>query len=268
MKYQIVVLFLFLGFALSAQNVQEFKIPLNNNGGKGKLSVDINIGPVTVKGTARKDVLVRYEPLDDADVKMKEDKNGLKKISGGAADIEILEKNGEVIIESTSWNKGIRLNIEVPKSFDVNAESYMHGKVLVESVEGEVTIENFNGSIEAKGISGTVNANTYNGDVVVKLDKIIGDAPMSFHTYNGTIDISLPDNAKVDAKVKTDRGDVYTGFDAQFVTAKAKVDKKEGENWNRTFIDGWLEGKINGGGPELKIKTVNGDIYIRKKDQQ
>ena len=266
MRYQILIVFLFLGFALMGQNEQEINIPLNLDGKKGKIHVNIKKGPITVKGTDRKNVMVRYKSLEDSEVKVSKEKNGLKKISGGTPSLNIMEQNGEVRIESETWQKGFNMYIEVPNNFNVDVDSYMEGKVLVENVNGEVSIENYVGDIEATGINGSVNANTYSGSLIINFNQISGDVPTAFHTFNGHIDITLPSNAKINTKVKADNGDIYTGFDIEFTTSKPKVEKQNNGDWNRTLIDGWLEGKINGGGQEMKIKTFNGDIFIRKKE--
>jgi hypothetical protein len=43
-----------------AQSGNEFTVPLSDPAKKGKLKAQINYGSINVKGTARKDVLVKY----------------------------------------------------------------------------------------------------------------------------------------------------------------------------------------------------------------
>ena len=43
-----------------AQNANEFTVPLTDPAKRGKLNAHLNYGSITVKGTARKDILVRY----------------------------------------------------------------------------------------------------------------------------------------------------------------------------------------------------------------
>ncbi len=43
-----------------------------------------------------------------------------------------------------------------------------------------------------------------------------------------------------------------------------KVNKTSKDGMYRLTIDEWVYGKINGGGPEVMMKTMNGSIYIRK----
>src|SRR6187431_2363900 len=46
----------------SAQAANEFTVPLSDPAKRGKLKAHLNYGSITVKGTARKDVLVKYRP--------------------------------------------------------------------------------------------------------------------------------------------------------------------------------------------------------------
>ena len=95
--------------------------------------------------------------------------------------------------------------------------------------------------------------------------KVTNDIPMSFNTYNGDVDITLPASVKASLKLRSSRGEVYTGFDV--VMSKAPpVKKTESESGTyKVYLDNWVKGDINGGGPEFTMKNYNGDIYIRKK---
>src|SRR6478736_1149004 len=52
---------------VQAQNAGEFAVPLSDPAKRGKLRAHINYGSITVKGTARKDVLIKYSGEDDDD---------------------------------------------------------------------------------------------------------------------------------------------------------------------------------------------------------
>ncbi|MEX2335922.1 MAG: hypothetical protein WD555_01470, partial [Fulvivirga sp.] len=96
-------------------------------------------------------------------------------------------------------------------------------------------------------------------------DKVAPDTPMAFTTYNGDVDISLPENFKANLKMKTARGEIYSGFD--FAATKhdpvERSEKKSGTY--KVYLDDWIKGEVNGGGPVIMIKNYNGDIYLRKR---
>src|SRR4051812_3275456 len=50
-----------------AQSASEFTVPLSDPAKRCKLKAQINYGSITIKGTGRKDVLVKYKSVDDED---------------------------------------------------------------------------------------------------------------------------------------------------------------------------------------------------------
>jgi DUF4097 and DUF4098 domain-containing protein YvlB len=88
---------------------------------------------------------------------------------------------------------------------------------------------------------------------------------MSYSTYNGDIDLTLPAATKATFKMKTEQGEIYTGFDMD-ITSSGPVQKKDTRSGTfKIVIDDWKKGNINGGGADVTMKNYNGDIYIRKK---
>lgn len=258
-----------LAGSLFAQSGNEFTIPLTDPAKRGKLKAHLNSGSITVKGTARKDVLVRYKSEEDEDHDHNDDRNkskdGLKRVGGGGMDLEAAENNNYVVIQSDSWNNPVNLEIEVPAGFDLEAHTYNDGDLMVTGLQGKVELTNYNGEITALNISGSVVATTYNGEIKITFDKVADDSPMSFITYNGDVDLTFPATFKATTKMKTEQGEIYTGFEMNVVSSGPKqIQDKNGKGF-RLKVDDWKKGDINGGGPEVTIKTQNGDIYLRKK---
>lgn len=248
-----------------AQNSNEFVVPLSDPAKRGKLRAHINYGSIMVKGTARKDILVRYKVADDKE-RRESSKNGLKRIGGGGIDLEVAESSNSIRISSGSWSQKLELELEVPSGMDLDVKTYNDGDLQVTNIQGETVLTNYNGDISAEGISGSVIATTYNGEIKVIFDKVTADTPMSFSTYNGDIDVSLPSSHKASLKLRTDRGDMYSDFDVSFKSTGPVQQKETKAGVYKVKVDDWKRGDINGGGPELTVKNYNGDIFIRKKN--
>lgn len=265
MKKQILV-WLIVGITTLtyAQTSGEFPVPLSDPAKRGKLKAHLNYGSITIKGTARKDVLVKYASLSEKTSKNSE-KDGLKRISGGTMDLEVSENSNNVKVQSGSWNNKMDLVIEVPTGFDVKVSSYNDGDIVVSNVEGEVEITTYNGEITAESISGSVVATTYNGEIRVTFNQVKEGIPMSFSTYNGDIDITFPINLKASFKMKTEQGEILSGFDMKMLES-GPVQKKDTKSGTyKVVIDEWVKGEVNGGGPEISMRNYNGDVIIRKK---
>lgn len=292
-QFLIVILVLISAYCALAQTSGEFAVPLTDPAKRGKLKATLNYGSITVKGTARKDVLVKYSSVEDNDkhrdrddddddddrhVRVNVDVNtntnksneknskaGLKKISGGTMDLEVTENDNAVRVKSDSWSNKLNLEIEVPSGFDLNVSTYNDGDLMISNIQGELELKNYNGEITAENISGSVIATTYNGEIKVTFDKVTDAAPMSFSTFNGDIDLTFPATLKATLKMKTEQGEILSGFDMAMIKS-GPIQKKDTKSGTyKVVIDEWVKGDINGGGAEFTMKNYNGDIIIRKK---
>src|SRR6186713_825427 len=107
--YTVLLILAFMAITyLGHSQTNELTIPLSDPAKRGKLKAYLNSGSITVKGTARKDVLVKYSvsESEDGDEDEREEehennnknqsqsappKTGLKKIGGGGIDLQITE---------------------------------------------------------------------------------------------------------------------------------------------------------------------------------
>lgn len=273
MKNVLVIMMMLISAALKAQDSGEFTVPFSNPAGPMKLVVDIKTGSIKVKGTARKDVLVKYssekdedgDDDHDRDHDRKSNRDGLKKISSGTMNLEASEYQNTVKVTSDNWSAKIEVTVEVPSTINMKVKTYNDGDLDINNVTGTVELINYNGAITATAISGTVVAETYNGDIKIAYDKLTPDTPLSYANYNGDIDLTFPAGLKASLKMKTKQGEIYSGFDAQ-VQKSSPVTKTESKTGvYKVQIDDWVKVDVNGGGPEISVQTYNGDIYLRKK---
>lgn len=263
----VITLLQFLGSAtVFAQDFEEINVPLSNPNEKGYLKVEIHKGPISIKGTNRKDVLIRYAAFEKGKKdKLKNAKNGLKKLEIASIDLEISESDNRIKVNSDDWNKGLILEIEVPKTIDLKIESYNQGDLEIDNIAGTLELTSYNGSITATQISGSVIADTYNGKITVTFDKVHADEPMAFTNYNDGLDLTFPADIKATFKINNKQGDVYTGFD--MAMEKQKIERKESKKSFKIQVGKWVVGKVNGGGPEITLENYNGNVYIRKAEK-
>lgn len=258
-------IFVFMTIALAAQDSGEFAVPLSDPAKRGKLKAELKFGSLTIRGTARKDVLIKYAALEGKKKAERPAPEGLTRVGGGTLDLEVSENGNNVKVESDSWSTRLNLEIEVPSGFDLNVSTYNSGDILIENIQGELEIESYNGKIQANQISGSMIASTYNGPITVTFDKVKEGAPMSYSTYNGDVDLTFPAATKASFKMKTERGEILSGFDMKMIANNPvrKEDTKTGTY--KVVIDKWIQGEVNGGGSEISMRNYNGNIIIRKK---
>ncbi len=246
---------------------EEVTIPLSSPGDAARLDINIRNGNIVIKGSNRNDVMIKYsvEKPEDDEKNENDERKGLKKISTNNYDFGIEENNNTVSITSQSWFVHMDVEIEVPKNMDMEVENYMGGIISVDNISGELTIESYTGGITATNISGIVNASTYTGDIEISYSDIKPDSPMSFSNYTGAIDLTMPGSYQADLKMKTNWGEVFSDLDIVTKPTKPELKKEEDGKSYKLYTDSYTYATLNGGGPEILIKTQMGNIYLRKK---
>lgn len=245
---------------------EQLTVPLSDPGKPGTLKVHLIRGSIRVTGYAGNQVVIdATTKQSDRSEKPKESVDGMKRISkNGAMDISATEENNVVNVSSKLFNSHMELNIKVPSKFSLNVGTINEGDVLVENVDGVLEITNVNGDIRLNNISGSAVANTVNGLLKVNFKTVDAKSPMAFSTLNGNVDVTLPPTAKFDLKLKSDQGDIYSDFDVDVDKATPQATKTSKDGMYKVSIEDWVKGKVNGGGSEIMMKNMNGNIYVRK----
>jgi lia operon protein LiaG len=129
------------------------------------------------------------------------------------------------------------------------------GDFVVKGLSGEINVQSKNSDIILSDVSGPIVANTVSGDINVVFGKLNATKPTSLAATSGDIDITMPSDAKVNFKLSVVSGEIYTDLDLKFAE-KEGLKSWGGMNANPTF---------NGGGVEISLRAVSGDIFLRKK---
>ncbi|GGG49253.1 DUF4097 family beta strand repeat-containing protein [Hymenobacter glacieicola] len=256
---------------LAAQQAskEQLIVALSSPGKPGVLHLKLVGGSIRVEGTSGRDVVIdvanrasnRRESSSSDDAAP----NGMRRLSKvNGLDVTAQEKDNHVYLKTQSWQNPVDFVIKVPRQFSLQLATVNDGNISVQNVAGELEISNVNGSIRLEDVAGSAVLNTVNGDIVSTFREITGGVPMAFSSVNGKIDVSLPARAKADLKLKSDRGEIYSDFDLAVDNSAPKVTRTAKDGTYRVSQESWTSGKLNGGGAEFMMKTLNGNIYIRK----
>lgn len=251
---------------IQIQAQEQITVPLSNPDEPGKLHIGIVRGSITVNGYDGQEVLINY----GGDIKDNEDqkvtKNGLRRISNNSVGFEVSEDNNEVEVSGASPMKNIDFDVSVPRNFSLKLSTVNGDGILVENVIGEIEVSNVNGEVTLRNVGGSGLVNTVNGDIKATFQNVNPDKPMAFSNLNGDIDVTLPANTSMTAKMKSEWGEVFTDFDMDIRrTDEENVKSTTQGGAFKISINNWIYGSINGGGPEYLFKSMRGDIYIRKQ---
>lgn len=122
------------------------------------------------------------------------------------------------------------------------------GPVKVQSCRAEsINIDSSAGNVTADNLSGKVKASSSAGSVRVTLKDVVDSADI--WSSAGGVDVSLPAGANANINASTSAGSVSTnGLQLTDVT-------KDGHDK--------IIGKLNGGGPEVKVHSSAGSVDVR-----
>jgi hypothetical protein len=221
---------------------------------------------MVIKGGNRRDVAVTARG-EDARPQRREPPAGLRRLSQSGG-LVIIEDNNQISVSANSPNREMDVELQVPTRVNLNLSAHNNGDIVVENADGDIEVTNHNGAITLNNVAGSVVANSHNGDVKVTLTRITTEKVMAFVSFNGDVDVTLPATAKANLKLRSDNGEIYTGFDVQ-VKGAAPPTTSGGPNGRgrRIEINQSIYGTINGGGPEFELRTYNGNIYVRRGGQ-
>lgn len=163
--------------------------------------------------------------------------------------IRVNTTEGDVEIEDTGA-------IEVKTvSGDVTAEDIAgdcavttgHADVTVERMTGVLNVHTINGDLEVSN-SHLHSAQLHSVDGEMTIDASLGNGPFAVQTVNGDVNLMLAPGNGAEINFHTANGEVSCELPAQ-------VAKSSNREWQAT---------VNGGGPQVDIGTVNGDLEIDK----
>jgi putative adhesin len=142
----------------------------------------------------------------------------------------------------------VRYHVRAPKSAVIDA-SNTNGLVVVSDFSGKVRARTTNGGVTGKGLSGGVEAVATNGRVNIEL-AAVGSDPIALRTTNGGVSLTVPESAKADISAACTNGGIsVTGV-------KLEISEQSRRR---------LEGKLNGGGTLIDLRTTNGGVRLRSK---
>jgi lia operon protein LiaG len=257
-----ILLGLALVLALPAQlRAQEYKQKFTNSTNR-KVVLDMRGSDVTVEGYDGDELIIRGTGnFEESPAMTQALKQGLRPVySGGAADNTRLglavtpTGDNTIRIARTSRSDG-RYTVRLPRQTDVAFADSWGGSddVTMRDIAGRIEVSLKSGDLRLLNVSGPVVANTISGDIQIKFN-VVPTQPSSVSSVSGDVDVSLPAPSRLSFSMRSISGEIYTDFDLNL-----------GGGSGLKHVGGQtVEGRANGGGAAFSLKTISGDIFVRK----
>lgn len=160
----------------------------------------------------------------------------------GAGNVTIQDVEGDIAGRTGAGNIEIE---DVDGEVDVSTGA---GNVSVEGGEGRMDVSTGAGNVELEGVIGQVRARTGAGNVIAEISRQ-PDGDSRLESGAGNVTVYLEDNVGVFVDAHAAMGSASTDFSLRV----------RGKWMSKSF-----EGDINGGGPELYMRSGVGNVTLRR----
>jgi Putative adhesin len=252
MKRIMVVMCIWL--ATQVTLAQEFKVAKST----GRL--ELNIGRVAVEGHNGNEII--FSSTDHRE--SKDDRaQGLRAINGSGLEdntglgINVTQKGDVVEVNQLKKMNAPDIKVLVPKGVIVafSHQSQYGGKASFKNLENEIEVSATYNSIELENVTGPLAIKSVYGHIEASLGGTI-KGPISIVSVYDYVDVALSPATKANLKLSTSYGEIFVGPEFNI-----EIDK-QGE-WVK--YDDRVNGKLNGGGLSMDLRSDYGKIYLRKK---
>jgi lia operon protein LiaG len=253
------VLLPLLAFALAlptALRAQEFKMKFPSATNR-KVVLDLRGSDVTVEGYNGDELQIHGTGHFEAPPALA---SGLRPIYSGGIDnthlgLAVTTDGANTLrVARTARSEG-HYTVRVPRQTDVLFNSDPMGgsdDLTIRDLAGHIEARLLSGDMRLLNVSGPVVANTVSGDIKVQFSATPSQ-PSAITSVSGDVDVTLPPSAKVTLSMRSISGEIYTDFDLNL------------DGSGLRHVGGQtVEGRANGGGTSFSLKSVSGDVFLRK----
>ncbi len=249
-----IILVIMSWVAVSSAVAQEFKVARSS----GRL--ELNIGRVTVEGHTGNEIIFssrNYRESKDERAEGLRAINSLGLEDNTGLGIHVSEKNGVIEVNQLKKMNSPDIKILVPKGVIVSFahQSQYGGTAVFKNLENEIEVSANYNHVELENVTGPLTIKTVYGHVEANLSQNV-KGPLSIVSIYGYVDVTLPVATKANLKLSTSYGEILVA--PEF---KIEIDR-QGE---LISYSDRVNGKINGGGMNVDIRSDYSKIYLRKK---
>ena len=181
--------------------------------------------------------------------------------SGNRLDLEVREPSSHFSFGMHS----VEIDLRVPR--ELSAEVHTgDGSISLEGLRGSLRLDTGDGSIQGSDLDGALTARSGDGSVHVggRFDVLL------LHTQDGSVEARAEHGSRMagDWKVETGDGSVHLAIprdlpaDLEMETGDGSMHVDMPVMVNETRSEHALRGKLNGGGPLLRVRTGDGSISL------
>jgi hypothetical protein len=252
--------------AVAQTSPEKINVPLSRPADPMSLRVDILSARIEVIGEDRKDVELTLSTTGNE--RKLVTPSGTKSLPGGSTELSVDERDNVVRVDSESPMVRVQVVARVPRRANLKLSTVNNGEIIVRDVTGTLELENVNGPVSANNINGSAIIETINRAIDVSFTGVSAKEATALSSVNGTINLALPATAGAELHIDSSNGRIDSEFELDVKPTKPVIERSEGRGGVSVRVKSVVVATVNGGGPVIRIKTLNGNIKIGKTGQK
>lgn len=231
-----------------------------------KVEIKNLLGEISLQNTSGKAIIIE----SDFQMEIPDRAKGLK-LLGSLEDntdigINLSEENGVVsIVGAVRQVRDHKYKILVPAGIAVDLDfnnPFANGELNIDSFKGSLDIRTLSANVKITNSTGPFAINSISGNVEVVFSSINQEASTSLASISGLIDVTVPAGDKATFTINSMQGNIFNNLDLKSLKEN-ESDKRAADLKVIRHETG--EFTLNGGGQKVLLKTITGNIYLRKK---
>ncbi|MBZ5676849.1 MAG: DUF4097 domain-containing protein [Acidobacteriia bacterium] len=217
---------------------------------RGHVTIDTYKGSIRVTTWDRNEIDVAVRIEEDGDVFAQSVKRADVHFDASPSDVRITSNDQWAFFLVDGVAPLYNYTIHMPRTASLRIKDYK-SESEVSDLAAELQVETYKGTLQLRNFGGGLTVNTYKGDIRAEFAAVT--APVKIDTYKGTIDLRMPRDSRFDLNTDLGRrgGDPDNDF-ARYVRTSSLRDRTH-------------RSQVNGGGPELRVRTYKGEFSLRAR---
>jgi hypothetical protein len=214
---------------------------------RGHVTIDTYKGSVRVSTWDRNEIDVAVRIEEEGDVFAQSVSRADVRFDASPMNVRITSDNQWFFLDGVP--PVYHYTIHMPRTASLRIKDYK-SESDIGDLAADLQIDTYKGSVQLRNHSGGLTVNTYKGDVRAEFAAFTTRS--SIETYKGSITVTIPRESRFDLYNElTRRADLSSDF-AQMVRSSNSRDRS-------------YRSQVNGGGPELRLKSYKGEFKLRAR---
>lgn len=164
----------------------------------------------------------------------------------------------------SDWAQEVSFEIQAPQRLGLTVDTH-NGGIDAQALDGDCRLVSHNGGIKARQVAGQLVVETHNGSVTAS----VTGSTVDLQTHNGAVHLDATGTTQLGGQVITYNGGVRVDLGKNTATNLACETYNgsvhcSADLGNMQATRSRVSGQVNGGGPELAVRTHNGGVRINQ----